>query len=50
MSRLANKAKAGFFPTPEEIVEIVATHIAPAYHDAYRALAPCAGARPRLAV
>jgi len=43
MSRLANKMKAGFFPTPERVVDLITGHLSPPRGGDFRWLDPCAG-------
>jgi len=43
MSRLANKMKAGYFPTPERVVDLIMGHLSPPKSRDYRWLDPCAG-------
>lgn len=44
MSRLANKIRAGFFPTPPELFDTIASHLAPpGEHVRWSAVDPCAG-------
>jgi type I restriction-modification system DNA methylase subunit len=48
MSRLANKMKAGYFPTPEKVANLITGHLSPPKSGDFRWLDPCTGA-PRSA-
>ena len=43
MSRLANKMKAGYFPTPHRVAQYIAGHLIAPGSGAFRWLDPCAG-------
>ena len=43
MSRLENKMKAGYFPTPSVVVSRIAGHLSPPESGDFRWLDPCAG-------
>jgi len=43
MSRLANKMKAGYFPTPERVANLITGHLSPPKSGDFRWLDPCSG-------
>ena len=49
MSRLENKKKAGYFPTPPAVVKLIAGHLTPPSGGVFRWLDPCAGEGAALA-